>query len=131
MTHTRDILTLTTNASSGVIQGIAERQLNGKLVIDHNKLCVRNVVRSESLEHLKGCDIYDLLEGLEYHPATLVRWFWLLRGPDLQQNHDVLITPGAPSQALVCRKTGWTATDTDTALTEVIRSDILTLYSFP
>ena len=123
-------LTLTTNASSAVIEGIAERRLDGKMVIDRNKLCVRNAVGRESLEHLQGRDIHDLLEGLEHHPATLLRWFWLLRGPYLRQNHNVLIIPGVPSQALVCRKTGWTATDTDTALKEVIRSDILRLYSF-
>ena len=124
-------LTVTTIASNEVINGLfGEHRPNAKLVLDRNKLCVRNAVGSESLEHLKGRDIHDLLEGLQQSPATIVRWFWLLRGPDLQQNHNVLIVPGATSQALLYRTTGWATTDCNTALKEVIRSDIKRLYDF-
>ncbi len=59
----------------------------------------------------------------------LVQWFWLLRGRDHPENHNILLVPGDPKNALICREGGWKSCDRDEALFEVYSKDVTALYN--
>ena len=58
----------------------------------------------------------------------LIIWFWLLRGGDHQENHNILLVPGNQEHALTCRKGGWESCDRDEALFAVFSKDVTMLY---
>ena len=95
---------------------------------DASKLVLHQAVRSENTSHLKGSSLSTWFPNLTPGIDKLVKWFWLLRGREHPENHNILLPPGDPSIALICRKGNWQSCNSDKALFEVYSSDAVALY---
>ena len=96
---------------------------------DAKQLVLHHSVGSENTSHLKGSSLSTWFPNLTPGIDKLVKWFWLLRGPEHPENHNILLPPGDPSIALICRKGNWQACNSDKALFEVYSSDTVALYN--
>ena len=95
---------------------------------DANQLVLHQPVGSENTSHLKGSSLSTWFPNLTPGIDKLVKWFWLLRGREHPENHNILLPPGDPSIALICRKGNWQSCNSDKALFEVYSSDTVALY---
>ena len=95
---------------------------------DANQLVLRKPVGLENTSHLKGSDLSTWFPNLTPGIDKLVKWFWLLRGREHPENHNILLPPGDPSIALICGKGEWQSSNLDKALFEVFSSDAVALY---
>ena len=95
---------------------------------DANQLVLHQPVGSETTSHLKGSSLSTWFPNLTPGIHKLVKWFWLLRGRDHPENHNILLPPGDPGIASICQKGKWQSCNSDKALFEVYSSNTEALY---
>ena len=121
-------MAVASRATASAVKAVGGIMSQPHKVFDASKLVLHQAVGKENTEHLRGSSISTRF--LDFTPGTdkLVKWFWLLRGQDHPENHNILLVPGDPTHALICRKEGWESCDRDDALFEVYSQDVILLY---
>ena len=121
-------MAVASRATASAVKAVGGIMSQPHKVFDASKLALHQAVGKENTEHLRGSSISTGF--LDFTPGTdkLVKWFWLLRGQDHPENHNILLVPGDPTHALICRKEGWESCDRDDALFEVYSQDVTLLY---
>ena len=112
-------MAVATQASVSAVKAVSDIMSKPHKEFDASKLVVHQPIGKETTEHLKGSSLSR--HFLDFTPRIdkLVRWFWLLRERDHPENHNILLVPGNPKHALICREGGWKLCDRDEALFEV------------
>ncbi|DBB03062.1 TPA: hypothetical protein ACH3X1_013380 [Trebouxia sp. C0004] len=121
-------MAIASNASTLAARAVYDVMSQPHKEYDANKLVLHQPVGSENTSHLKGSSLSTWLPNLTPGIDKLVKWFWLLRGREHPENHNILLPPGDPSIALICRKGNWQSCNSDKALFEVYSSDAVALY---
>ena len=121
-------MAIASNASTLAARAVYDIMSQPHKEYDANKLVLHQPVGSENTSHLKGSSLSTWFPNLTPGIDKLVRWFWLLRGREHPENHNILLPPGDPSIALICRKGNWQSCNSDKALFEVYSSDAVALY---
>ncbi len=121
-------MAIASNASVSAVKAVCDIMSKPHKEFDASKLAVHQPVGKETTEHLKGSSLSrhfpDFTPGID----KLKTWFWLLRGSDHPENHNILLVPGDTKHALICREGGWESCETDEALFEVFSKDVMMLY---
>ena len=121
-------MAVASNASVLAIKSVYDIMSQPHKEYDASKLVLHQPVGSENTLHLKGSSLRTWFPNLTPGIDKLVKWFWLLRGREHPENHNILLPPGDPSIALICRKGNWQSCNSDKALFEVYSSDAVALY---
>ena len=122
-------MAVASNASVLAIKSVYDIMSQPHKEFDANQLVLCQPLGSENTSHLKGSNLSTWFPNLTPGIDKLVKWFWLLRGRENPENHNILLPSGDPSIALICRKGEWQSCNSDNALFEVYSSDATTLYS--
>jgi len=121
-------MAVASQASVSAVKAVCDIMSKPHKEFDASKLVVHQPEGKETTEHLKGSSLsrhfLDFTPGID----KLVIWFWLLCGRDHPENHNILLVPGNPKHALICREGGWKLCDRDEALFEVFSKDVMMLY---
>ena len=104
-------MALAGQASVSTIKAVFDNMNNPHKEFDANKLVLRQAVGKEIIKHLNGRVLDTSLPNLTPGTDTLVKRFGLLRGQDNPENNNILLVPGDPNHALICRKEGWQSCD--------------------
>jgi len=121
-------MAIASSASVSAVKAVCDIMSKPHKEFDASKLVVHQPVGKETTEHLKGSSLGRHFPNFTPGIDKLVTWFWLLRGHDHPENHNVLLVLGDPKHALICRQGGWKSCDTDEALFEVFSKDVMMLY---
>ena len=118
-------MAIASNASVSAVKAVCDIMSKPHKEFDASKLAVHQPVGKETTEHLKGSSLSrhypDFTPGID----KLKTWFWLLRGSDHPENHNILLVPGDTKHALICREGGC---DRDEALFVVLSKDVRMLH---
>ncbi|DBB10695.1 TPA: hypothetical protein ACH3X3_007194 [Trebouxia sp. C0006] len=121
-------MAVASSASVSAVKAVCDIMSKPHKEFDASKLAVHQPVGKETTKHCKGSSLSQHFLNLTPGIDKLVKWFWLLRGQDHPENHNILLVPGDPKHALICREGGWQTCDTDEALFEVFSKDVTMLY---
>ncbi len=122
-------MAVASQASIAAVKAVCEIMRQPHKEFDASKLELHQAVGKETTEHLKGSGLSMHFPNFTPGIDKLVLWFWLLRGRDHPENHNILLVPGDPKHALICREGGWKSCDRDEALFEVYSKDVTALYN--
>ena len=120
-------MAVASNASVLAIKSVYDIMSQPHKEYDASKLVLHQPVGSENISHLKGSSLSTWFPNLTPGIDKLVKWFWLLLGHEHTENRNILLPPGDPSIALICRKGNWQSCNSDKALFEVYSSDAVAL----
>ena len=121
-------MAVASSASVSAVKAVCDIMSKPHKEFDASKLAVHQPEGKETTKHFKGSSLNQHFLNLTPGIDKLVKWFWLLRGQDHPENHNILLVPGDPKHALICRKGGWQTCDTYEALFEVFSKDVTMLY---
>ncbi len=122
-------MAIASNASVLAVKTVYDNMSQPHKEFHANQLVLRQPVGSENTLHLKGSNLCTWFPNLTPGVDKLVKWFWLLRGREHLENHNILLPSGDPLIALICRKGEWQSSNSDNALFEVYSSDATALYN--
>ena len=122
-------MAIASNASTLAAKAVYDIMSQPHKEYDAKQLVLHQSVGSENTSHLKASSLSTWFPNLTPGIDKLVKWFWLLRGREHPENHNILLPPGDPSIALICRKGNWQSCNSDEALFEVYSSDTVALYN--
>ena len=99
-------MAIASQASVSAVKAVCDIMSKPHKKFDASKLVVHQPEGKETTEHVKGSSLSR--QFLAFTPGIdkLVIWFWLLCGRDHPENHNLLLVPGNPKPALICREAG-------------------------
>ena len=96
-------MAVASSASVSAVKAVCDIMSKPHKEFDASKLAVHQPVGKETTKHFKGSSLSQHFLNLTPGIDKLVKWFWLLRGQDHPENHNILLVPGDPKHALICR----------------------------
>ena len=121
-------MAIASNASTLAAKAVYDIMSQPHKEYDAKQLMLHQSVGSENISHLKGSSLSTWFPNLTPGIDKLVKLFWLLRGREHPENHNILLPPGDQSIALICRKGNWQSCNSDEALFEVYSSGTVAQY---
>ena len=91
------------NASILAVKAVCDIMSKPHKEFDASKLAVHQPVGKETTKHFKGSSLSQQFLNLTPGINKLVKWFWLLRGQDHSENHNILLVPGDLGLFWKCR----------------------------
>ena len=93
-------MAVASSASVSAVKAVCDIMSKPHKEFDASKLAVHQPVGKETTKHFKGSSLSQHFLNLTPGIDKLVKWFWLLRGQDHPENHNILLVPGEPKTCM-------------------------------